>query len=95
MAKTTNTSATGALVMNVLLPLSTSSSPRRATVVASANASEPLSGSVIPWTPMIDPSHMPGSQRAFCSAVPKRAIGVAADQRCALSEKIRPLSRQP
>ena len=59
-ANTTNTSATGALVMNVLAPFSTNASPRCAAEVVSPNASEPESGSVIAWTPIIEPSQRGG-----------------------------------
>ena len=60
VAKTTNTSATGALVMNVFVPFRTYATPRRCAVVSSANASEPESGSVIPCAPISEPSQSPG-----------------------------------
>ncbi len=37
---------------------------------------EPASGSVIPKAMMTEPSAIPGSQRCFCSSVPKRPITV-------------------
>ena len=35
---------------------------------------EPASGSVMPNAMMVSPSAMPGSQRCFCSSVPKRLM---------------------
>jgi hypothetical protein len=59
-ANTTNTSATGALVMNVFAPRSTIVSAPMVAEVRIAKASDPVSGSVMHWTAMIDPSAMPG-----------------------------------
>jgi hypothetical protein len=59
-AKMRNTSARGALVTKVFDPLSAKPSPRRSANEARLKASEPEAGSVIAWTPMIDPSQRPG-----------------------------------
>ncbi len=56
-ANTTNTSATGAFVMNVLAPLSTKPPSTRVAVVATAIASDPEPVWVTAWTPISDPSH--------------------------------------
>ena len=55
-------------------------------------ASEPEPGSLIPCAAIAEPSQSRGSQRCFCSSVPKRTIGVSHAHICALSEKISPLS---
>ena len=61
-----------ALVMKVFVPSMTHSSPSSRAVVRVAPASVPPPGSVSPNAPSIRPEHSSGSQRAFCSSVPKR-----------------------
>lgn len=69
-AQITATSAIGALVIHILAPVSTQSSPsRRARVVIEAG-SEPWSGSVRPKQPIASPVAIDGSQRCFCSSLP-------------------------
>ena len=58
-----------------------------------ANASEPASGSVMVWHPMVLPAHSPGSHRAFCSVDPNVQMGISLVHMCALMEKTSPLSR--
>ena len=55
-------------------PLSTQSLPSRRAVVVMLCEFEPASGSVMPKAMMIEPSAIPGSQRCFCSSVPKRPM---------------------
>ena len=57
------------LVMKVLAPSTTHSSPSRTAVVAIADRSEPAPGSVIAIAVISSPDTMPGSQRARCSSV--------------------------
>jgi len=65
------------LVMNALLPSITHSSPSSRAVVRVPPASDPAPGSVRPNAPSISPRTSCGSHCAFCSAVPKRWIGIA------------------
>ena len=67
-------SATGPLVMKVLVPLSRQPPSTRSARVRMLITSEPASGSVIARQPISEPSIRPGSQRSFCSALPWRAI---------------------
>ena len=62
------------LVMKVLEPLMTHSSPSRTAVVFSAARSEPPDGSVMPMPSRISPEATPGSQRCFCSSVPSSTM---------------------
>jgi hypothetical protein len=62
------------LLMKVLLPLMTHSSPSRTAVVRQALTSEPPPGSVMATARMVLPAQMSGSQRCFCSSVPRRAM---------------------
>ena len=59
------------LVMNVLAPLSTQASPSRTAAVRMPCRSLPAAGSVIAIAPIHSPVAMGGSQRAFCSSVPR------------------------
>src|SRR6478752_5977412 len=60
--------------MKVLEPLTIQSSPSRTAVVFSAARSEPPEGSVIAMPQMSSPAAMPGSQRCFCSSVPRSTM---------------------
>ena len=64
-------SAIPPLVMNILVPLMTKPSPSRCAVVLMAATSEPASGSVTAMAVSTSPVTIPGSQRAFCSSLPK------------------------
>ena len=57
------------LVMNVLEPLRTQSSPSLCAWVCSPCRSEPAPGSDIAIAVIISPLTKPGSQRCFCSSV--------------------------
>ncbi len=59
------------LVMKVFEPLSTHSSPSRTAVVRMPRRSLPAPGSVIATAEIVAPLANPGSQRAFCSGVPR------------------------
>ena len=66
-------SARGPLVMKVLEPLMTYSSPSRIAVVRMPATSEPTPGSVIPRLPIFSPLR-PGSRYLrFCSSLPSRS----------------------
>ena len=69
-AHTTATSASDPLVIHILVPEMTQSSPSRRARVRIEPGSEPESGSVSPKQPISSPSAMPGSQRCFCSSLP-------------------------
>src|SRR5205807_5142871 len=92
VANTIKRSLSGALVTNVLEPLSTQPPSTGRAVVRSANASEPDPGSVIPCAAISEPLQSPGSQRPCCSSVPKWTIGSSQAHIWALIEKISPLS---
>ncbi len=62
--------------MKTLPPESSHPSPSRRAVVVIRCELEPASGSVIPNAMIREPSAIPGSQRRFCSSVPKRAMTV-------------------
>ena len=70
-AHTTATSATEALVIHILDPLSTQSSPSRRAVVRIPPGLEPKSGSVRPKQPIRSPAAMPGSHCSRCSSLPQ------------------------
>ena len=57
------------LVMKVLEPLITYSSPSRTAVVPMEARSDPMPGSVMATAVTSSPEAMPGSQRAFCSSL--------------------------
>ena len=65
------------LVMNCLLPLITQLPSTSSARVLVAEASDPASASVSPNAARARPASRSGSQRSFCSGVPKRAIGLA------------------
>ena len=59
------------------------------------DASDPESGSDMPWAPINCPLHRPGRYFSFCSSVPNVRIGICTLHICALMPKISPLSLQP
>ena len=71
------------LVMKLFAPLITHSPPSSRAVVRVAPASEPPAGSVSPNAPSAFPVASRGSQRAFCSGVPNRSIGMAPSETAA------------
>ena len=81
-AHTTATSAIPPLVIHILVPLSTQSSPSRRAVVAIEPGSDPESCSVSPKQPISSPAAMPGSHRCFCSSEPYFQIGNIASEPC-------------
>ena len=62
------------LLMKVLLPLMTYSSPSRTAVVRTAFRSQPAPGSVIAMARMVSPEAQRGSHFCFCSSVPRRTM---------------------
>ena len=58
------------LVMKVLAPLTTYSSPSRIAVACIEARSEPTPGSVIAIAVISSPATIPGSQRWRCSSLP-------------------------
>ena len=70
VAKTTSKSAIGPLVTKILLPLRTYLESFLMAVVARANASEPLFGSLMALPPMSEPLQRPGRYFFFCASVP-------------------------
>ena len=70
-AKTTPVPRYPPLVMKILLPLMTNSSPARLYIVAIPPASLPALGSVNRRQPMISPVVSAGSHFFFCSSLPK------------------------
>ncbi len=76
-AKVSATSARVPLVMNILLPDSTQSSPSRVARVRSEPASDPVSGSVRAKQPSASPAVRRGSHRCFCSSPPCARIVLA------------------
>ena len=79
-AQTTATSAMEPLVIHILRPLRTQSSPSRLARVRIAAGSEPWSGSVRPKQPIASPAAMRGSQSCFCSSLPQRQIANIASE---------------
>ena len=72
-----------AFVMNILAPSITHSPSSSRAVVRVAPASEPAPGSVRPNAASRLPEASCGSQRRFCSGVPKRLIGCVPSEVCA------------
>ena len=69
--------------MNIFEPLTTHEPSRSSAVVRVAPASEPASGSVSPNAASRRPDARSGSQRSFCSSLPKRKIGIVPSDVCA------------
>ena len=72
-----------ALVMNIFEPLTIQLPSRCSAVVSVLPASEPAPGSVSPNAASFAPDASSGSQRCFCSSVPKRKIGIVPSEVCA------------
>ena len=62
------------LLMKVLEPLSTQWSPLSTALVRMPCRSEPAPGSVIAIAEISSPETSPGSQRCFCSSVPREEM---------------------
>ena len=90
VANTRYKPAASALVTNVFVPSMTTPSSAAIAVVRSANASDPLSGSVIVCPATSSPAHNPGNQADRWSSDPKRAIVIVTDHNCAPSANSRP-----
>ncbi len=71
-AHTTATSAMVPLVIHILLPVITQSSPSRRACVRIEPGSLPASGSVRPKQPRASPAAICGSHSSFCSSLPQR-----------------------
>ena len=88
-AHTTATSATLPLVIHILVPSSTQSSPSRCGCVRIPPGLEPKSGSVRPKQPIASPAAMRGSHCCLCSSAPNAWIAYMASDPCTLtSERI-------
>ena len=74
-----------ALVMNCLAPSIVQTPASSVARVRTLPASLPASGSVRPNAPSRRPLQRSGSQRSFCSSVPKSAIGCVPSDVCAHS----------
>ena len=74
LASTAKAFPFSALVMNILLPFRTYSSPSRTAIVLMFCTSLPASGSVSPSPAWTSPLAMRGSRRSFCSTVPWSAM---------------------
>ena len=81
-AQTTATSARVPLVIHILEPLSTQSSPSRRARVRIEPGSLPASGSVRPKQPSASPAAIRGSHSSFCSSEPQRWIANIASEPC-------------
>ena len=79
-AHTTATEDSEPLVIHILLPLRTQSSPSRFAVVRIDAGSEPASASVRPKQPIASPAAMRGSHSCFCSSDPKRQMANIASE---------------
>ncbi|MNJ53934.1 hypothetical protein D3C77_493530 [compost metagenome] len=71
---TTTMSQDRPLLMKVLLPLITHSSPSRTAVVRMALRSEPVPGSVMATASTVSPVQIFGSHCCFCASVPRRTM---------------------
>src|ERR1700690_3849310 len=91
-AQTTAMSAMEPLVIHILVPLRTQSSPSRRAEVRIEDGSDPASGSVSPKQPMARPAAISGSQRDFCSSLPYAEIGNIASDPWTETNERRPLS---
>ena len=75
-------SATEPLVIHILVPFSTQSSPSRLARVRIPAGLEPKSGSVSPKQPIASPAAIRGSQLVFCSSLPNFQIANMASEPC-------------
>ena len=78
------------LVMNILEPLMTYSSPRRSAVVRIDAASEPELGSESPNEPSFSPRMAGTRYCCFCASVPNLKIGMQPSPTCARSAAAKP-----
>jgi hypothetical protein len=81
-AQTIATSATDPLVIHILVPLITQSSPSRLARVRIPAGLDPKSGSVSPKQPMASAVAIRGSQVVFCSSLPNFQIANMAREPC-------------
>jgi hypothetical protein len=81
-AQTTATSATEPLVIHILVPFSTQSSPSRLAWVRMPAGLEPKSASVSPKQPIASPVAIGGNQVVFCSSLPNFQIANMAREPC-------------
>jgi hypothetical protein len=91
-AHTTATSATLPLVIHILEPSSTQSSPSRLALVRMPLGLEPKSASVRPKQPIASPAAMRGSHSCFCSSEPNAWIAYMAREPCTLTSERMPES---
>ena len=91
-AHTTATSATVPLVIHILVPSRTQSSPSRLAAVRMPAGFEPKSGSVRPKQPIASPVAMRGSHSCLCSSEPKAWIAYIASEPCTLTSDRMPES---
>ena len=80
------------LVIHILRPFSTQSSPDRVAEVRIDAGSEPASGSVRPKQPMASPAAIRGSHSRLCSSLPNRQIAYIAREPCTDTRDRRPES---
>jgi hypothetical protein len=78
------------LVIQRFTPERTQPLPSRRARVSMPPGSEPWSGSVRPKQPIARPAAISGSQRRFCSSLPKRQIAYMASEPCT-----EPIERRP
>ena len=91
-AQTTATSAIEPLVIHILRPSMTQSSPSRLARVAMPDGSEPWSGSVSPKQPIASPVAIRGSHSCFCSSLPCFQMAYIASDPCTDTRLRTPLS---
>ena len=91
-AHTTARCASGALVIHILVPLSTQPAPSFRARVCIDPGSDPLSGSVRPKQPISSAVAIFGRYLCFCSSEPYFQIGHIASDPCTLAKLRRPLS---
>ena len=81
-AHTIATSATEPLVIHILVPFSTHSSPSRLALVRMPPGLEPKSDSVSPKHPIASPAAIRGSHSCFCSSLPNCQMANIASDPC-------------
>src|SRR5690606_14610806 len=81
-AHTTATSATEPLVIHILVPLSTQTSPPRRARVRIPAGVDPQSGPVVPEHAPSSPAAIPRSQACFCSSLPSFQSAYMASEPC-------------
>src|SRR5207342_1343479 len=85
-AQTIATSARVPLVIHILEPFSTQSSPSFLACVFIEPGSLPASDSVSPKQPIASPVAIRGSHSSFCSSLPQRWIANIASEPCTLTK---------